>query len=302
MTARPAALLAIFLCGFSSLPAGQEAAIKDDTGRWFTPGPAPPRRIVSLAPNITEILFALGLGDRVAGVTRFCDFPDAARAKEKVGGLVDPSIEKIKSLEPDLVIGFRGNPLRILDRLKALKIPVFILDIGRDIESLYPLIEKIGRVTLAEKEAGGLIRALRAKQEAVRESLKNAPRKPRVFLILHGMGLWTCGQDSYLNDLLAQAQALNITGGVPKKWLHYNREQIIKEDPEAILILAKSSSEFSKAREWLVRESRLDKTSAVRGNRIYWLDENAASRFGPRLIDALAQAALALHPGEFGVE
>ncbi|MDD8016431.1 MAG: helical backbone metal receptor [Acidobacteriota bacterium] len=302
MTPRPAVMLAIFLFGVSSLLVGQEAAIKDDTGDWFTPGPSPPRRIVSLAPNITEILFALGLGDRVVGVTRFCDYPGAALAKEKVGGLVDPSIEKIKSLEPDLVIGFRGNPLRILDRLKSLEIPVFILDIGKDMESLYPLIEKIGRVTLAENRAGELVRALRAKQAAIRESLKNVPRKPRVFLILHGMGLWTCGRDSYLNDLLVQAQALNITGQAPKKWLHYNREQVIKEDPEAILILAKSSSEFSRAREWLISESRLDKTSAVRGNRIYWLDENVASRFGPRLIDALAQAACALHPGRLGME
>ena len=113
----------------------RSVTVTDDFGEIITIR-GTPQRIVSLAPSNTEILYALDLDDRVVGVTRLCDYPGAALAKEKVGGLVDPSIEKIKSLEPDLVIGFRGNPLRILDRLKGLDIPVVSRDSVKDIESV----------------------------------------------------------------------------------------------------------------------------------------------------------------------
>ncbi|MGB8959622.1 MAG: helical backbone metal receptor, partial [Candidatus Aminicenantales bacterium] len=102
--------------------------IKDDLGGPFPLPEGTPRRIVSMAPNITEILFALGLGGRIVGVTRFCDWPPEARAIPRIGGLVDPNVEVIRSLDPDLVIAFRGNPLRLVDRIRKLGLPVFVLD------------------------------------------------------------------------------------------------------------------------------------------------------------------------------
>src|SRR4030065_1430916 len=125
-----------------------EPVIYDDCNTPFTQA-GPPQRIVSLAPNITEILFALGLGGGLARVTRYCDYPAQALQKEKIGGMVDPNLERIQAFRPDLIIGFRGNPLGILGKLRNLRFPVFVLDLGSSLDGLFQTIEKVGRVTRA---------------------------------------------------------------------------------------------------------------------------------------------------------
>jgi len=274
--------------------------IRDDLGRPFVLPEKTPARIVSMAPNITEILFALGLGSNVVGVTRFCDYPPETRTFPRIGGLVDPNIEIIQSLRPDLVIAFRGNPLRILDRLADLNFPVFILDIGNGLDNLTPLIGRIGRITRREKEAAALAAALEAREKAVEAALGAVAAKPRVFVFLYGQGLWTCGGQSYLNDLIVRAGAVNIAAPLPKKWALYSRERIVRDNPDAVFVLAKSPQDFEKARAWLVDEARLGGIAAVAAGRVFLLDENAASRFGPRLVDVLDAMARALHPERFG--
>jgi iron complex transport system substrate-binding protein len=273
--------------------------VKDDLGRPFVLPAATPGRIVSMAPNVTEILFALGLGREVVGVTRFCDYPPEALAVAKIGGLVDPNIEVIQSLRPGLVIAFRGNPLRIVERLADLRLPVFVLDIGTGLDALEPLIAKIGLITRREKQAEALCGKLRARRTAVEAALGEVERKPRVFVILRGQGLWTCGGQSYLNDVIRLSGAVNIAAAVPKKWILYSRESILRDNPDAIFIMAKSESEFAAAKAWLDGEARLGGVAAVRANRVYFLDENEASRFGPRLVDVLDRMARSLHPERF---
>jgi len=282
------------------IPAVCEAQIKpetvlDDLGNPF-PVSSPPRKIISLAPNITEILFSLGIGDKIAGVTRFCDYPAEALNKEKIGGMVDPSLEKIQALHPDLVIAFRGNPLRVLDRLKELRIPVFILQEGMRVDDVFQTIDKIGLVTGVPEKAANLVSDLKAGLSQTREALRNAARSPRVFLSLHGSGLWTCGRKSFLNDLLEKAGAVNIAGDVSRNWLLMGREPFVQQDPEAVVILAKSDADFEKGRGWFLHEPSFKKVAAVRTGRIYHLDENAASRFGPRLFQTLDRLAGLLHP------
>jgi len=279
---------------------GESQSIRDDFGRPFPLPPSPPARIVSMAPNITEILFALGLGPNIVGVTRFCDYPPEALPIAKIGGLVDPNIERIQALAPDLVIAFRGNPLRIVNRLAGLKLPVFVLDIGNGLSALYPLIARIGLVTRKEREAAELAAGLRARQSAVEAGLGTVLKKPRVFVVLHGQGLWTCGGGSYLNDLIARAGAVNIAAAMPQKWVLYNPERILRDNPDAIFVLAKSEADFERARDWLSREAHLGSVRAVVDGRVYFIDENSASRFGPRLVNVLDKMARALHPERFG--
>ena len=283
---------------FSCLLAAQDKILKDDVGNIFTLK-SPPRRIISLAPNITEILFGLGLGDQVVGVTRYCDYPAEALKREKIGGMLDPDIERISVLDPDLIIAFRGNPLSALKKLQDLRLPVFILDIGTDLESVYPLIVKIGRVTFKEPEAQILISALKKKQARVETALKGVSQKPRVFLNIHGLGLSTCGRESYLNDLLAKAKGVSITGHVPQNWLEYSREQFLRDDPDVIVILTKSEPDFERAKHWLKSQPGFSDIQAVKSNRVFFMDENPASRFGPRLFDALIELARLLHPERF---
>ncbi len=279
----------------------QAQIVKDDTGRNFVVPASPPARIVSLAPNITEILFALGLGDRIAGVTRFCDVPPEALAKPKIGGLVDPSFETIQSLRPDIVFAFRGNPLRAIERLRGLGFPVFVLDIGTTIDAIFPMVAKVGAATGREAEAAALNARLREDYRKIETALASVRTTPGVFLILHGQGLWTCGREAFLDDLITRAGGRNVAAARARSWIFYQREQLIRDDPDVILVLAKTVADFRRAEAWLAGESRLGGLKAVRTRRVYHLDENAASRFGPRLIEVLAQAAALLHPEAFGV-
>jgi iron complex transport system substrate-binding protein len=274
--------------------------IADDLGHPFALPAETPRRIVSMAPNVTEILFALGLGGRVAGVTRFCDWPPETKDIPKIGGLVDPNVEVIRSLDPDLVIAFRGNPLRLIDRLRKLDVPVFVLDIGRGLDALFPLIERIGRVTRTQERADALAAGLRARVDAVDAGLRQVTARPDVFVLLYGQGLWTCGGESYVNDLITRAGGTNIAAALPKKWVLYKRERIIKDDPDVVFILARTAAEFSAGRERFALMPGMNGVKAVKDGRIFELDENAASRFGPRLVDVLARMAAVLHPERLG--
>jgi iron complex transport system substrate-binding protein len=284
--------------------AGQAAAplqvIADDLGRPFALPAAPPRRIVSMAPNVTEILFALGLGDRVAGVTRFCDWPAAARDLPKIGGLVDPNVEIVRSLDPDLVIAFRGNPLRLVERIRKLGLSVFVLDIGRKLDDLAPLVERVGRITRTEDRAAALAADLRRRLDAVAAALRGTGARPKAFVLLYGQGLWTCGGESYVDDLVARAGGRNVASALPKKWVLYKREAIVEDDPDVIFILARSTADFEAGRAKVVKMPGLAGVKAVRTGRIFEIDENAASRFGPRLVDVLARMAALLHPERFG--
>jgi iron complex transport system substrate-binding protein len=290
-------LIAAAFFGPGVLPA---QVIADDLGRPFPLPARTPQRIVSMAPNITEVLFALGLGDRVAGATRFCDFPPEALRVPRIGGLVDPNVEIIRSLDPDLVIAFRGNPLRLVDRVRRLGLPVFVLDIGAGLEDLPPLVAKIGRITRAEGRADALAAEIRGRLAAVDSALKGVAERPKVFVLLYGQGLWTCGGESYVNDLIGRAGGANVAAALPKKWALYKRERIIRDDPDVVFILARSPDDLAAGRAWLTRMPGAGEVSAVRSGRIFAIDENAASRFGPRLVDVLDRMAALLHPERFG--
>ena len=276
----------------------QQKTIKDDLNFPYNLT-SPPQRIISLAPNITEILFDLDLGEKVVGVTRYCDFPEEALKKEKIGGMIDLNLEKINALNPDLIIGFRGNPLRILSRLRSLHLPLFVLEMGTDFETLFIVIKKIGTITQKEKKEEILVESLKKRYDRIQSALRDVQHEPTVFLSLYGTGLWTGGKGSFLNDLVGKARGVNIAGNIPRKWLHYKREQLIKDNPEVIIILSKSQREFSKVKKWMKKEAYLNGVKAVQEDRIYFLDENLASRPGPRLIDALEGLARILHPQFF---
>jgi iron complex transport system substrate-binding protein len=279
-------------------PAGQDLTIKDDLGYTHVLG-VPPQRIISLAPNVTEILFALGLEKRIIGVTRYCNYPKQAQTKNHIGGMVDLNLEKIIDLQPDLIIAFRGNPLRLVLRLKDLKLPVFVLEEGTTLESVFFLIKRIGLVTRREKEAGDLVDRLQGNLKRMETSLKNAETRPKVFINLHGKGLWTCGKSSFLNDLVLKAKGVNIAGGVSRTWFSYNREELIHQNPDYIVVITKSNEDFLGAKKWFSKEAHLETIPAVQKENIYYLNEDLVTRPGPRIFDALDRLARILHPASF---
>ena len=279
-----------------ALPRVSSQTIRDDTGYAFAIPGETPARLVSLAPNITEILFALGLGANVAGATRFCDFPPEALAVPRVGGFVDPNIELVEALRPDLIIAFRGNPLRFINGARRLGYPLFVLDAGPDLESLFLLINKVGLITRRERQAAALVAGLRARAAAVEKRVAAAGPEPGALFLLSRPGLWTAGRASWLTDLAKRAGGRNVAGALRGKWLVYKKEQVVKDDPDVIFIMAPSEEAFVLARDELVRELERFGPRAVREGRICRLDESTAGRFGPRLLEALEDIAAALHP------
>jgi len=280
------------------LSGSQERIVKDALGYDFKMSSSP-HRIVSIAPNITEILFALGLEEKIVGVTRYCDYPNESQEKEKIGGMIDLSLEKIKSLNPDLIIGFRGNPLSILKRMKKLRLPLFVLEMGTNIDSVYSIIKKIGDITYREKEAMALIQSLENRQAEIQMALRDIRKEPKVFFLLHGPGLWTGGKESIFDNLVREARGINIAGNVPRKWILYDREQLVYENPDIIIIVSKSNKEFIQTKNWIEKENYLQSIKAVKMQKIYFLNENLATRPGPRIIDALFALARSLHPSHF---
>jgi iron complex transport system substrate-binding protein len=285
-------LLNIFAFGI------QTKTVKDDLGTVHVLG-TPPQRIISLAPNVTEILFALGLGENLVGATRYCNYPEQALSVERIGGLVDPDLEKIIALRPDLVIAFRGNPLSTIRRLKELGLPVFVLGGGTEIGSVFSLIERIGLVTRREEEAESLASCLRKDLKKIRASLKDVRYRPRVFLDLYGKDLWTCGKSSFLNDLVVAAKGINIAGKFSRAWFPYNLEELIHQDPEHIVIITASREDFGHIKRWLTSEAPLAGIRAVRKGNIHYLQEDLVTRPGPRILQALDQLARMLHRSLF---
>lgn len=275
----------------------QTREFRDDLGHSIRLASCP-QRIVSLAPNLTEILFALGLEGEIAGVTRYCDYPEEAGSKEIVGGLIDLNLEKIRSLKPELVLGFRGNPRRVIDRLYKQKIPVYVFDSGRTFDDLFALIARIGRLACRQEQAAALIAGLKQQIAETEKFFPPSGRPKRVFLTMFGQGsgLWTCGRDSYLNYMLERAQAENVAAAQKGNWLVYNREKLVKDDPELILILSRRRKDFEQARDWFSAQPAFQKISAVREGRFFFLDENLFSRFAPRLVEAYRQLVLTLYP------
>jgi len=296
-TLKENAILLVFFLPILHLisPSSQNQTITDALGHTHILGDAP-QRIISLAPNITEILFALGLDEEIAGVTRYCNYPRKARTKTRIGGLVDPDLEKIIHLQPDLVIAFRGNPLRMVHRLKDLGLPVFVLDEGMSLESVFALIHKIGRVTGKEKAAEKLTTRLREKLQSIEDRLEKETKRPKVFIDLYGKGLWTFGEKSVLNDLVSKAKGENVAGDIPRSWFNYNREELIHQDPEFIVVISKSEQDFLDVKAWLTEKAHLESIQAVQKGNIYILEEDLIARPGPRLFQALDRLARILHP------
>ncbi|MGB9894131.1 MAG: ABC transporter substrate-binding protein, partial [Candidatus Saccharicenans sp.] len=275
----------------------QNIEFRDDLGHKLTLKSCP-QRIISLAPNLTEILFALGLNQEIIGVTRYCDYPQEARTKEKIGGLVDLNQEKIQSLHPDLILGFRGNPRRTMEKLYKDKLPVLGFESGQSFEDLFQLIAKIGRLTCRPEQAAQLIAKLKASLTEAENKLSAIKTSKKVFLTLYGRGsgLWTCGRRSYLNHLLGRARLENVASSLEADWLVYNREKLIEDNPELILILCQDQAAFDKACLWFESQPAFQKITAVHSKNFRFLEENRFSRFSPRLIEAYQLLLKAVYP------
>ncbi|HKQ07168.1 MAG TPA: helical backbone metal receptor [Blastocatellia bacterium] len=267
-------------------PAGGQT-VTDELGRTVN-APARPQRIVSLAPSITEILFALGLGDRVVGVTSYCDYPPEATGKEKVGDTVRPSVEKLVALRADLVIASTSSQLeQFIAKLDDLSIPVYISN-PRRVGDVTDTIERIGTLTGATERARELSDSLQKRMAAIDAGLAGAERL-RVLVILNAEPLITAGGSTFVNDLIERAGGRSISANESAEYPQYSLETAVAARPEVIFLQAQDAP----------LPGRLKETPAARAGRVYHIDDNLMLRPGPRIVDGLEQMAAELHPEIF---
>jgi iron complex transport system substrate-binding protein len=269
--------------------------VTDEVGRTVEV-PDDPQRIVSLAPSITETLFDLGLESRIVGVTDYCDFPAAAQLKPRVGGIINPSLERIIALKPDLLfVTSEANKFEILAQMAKLHVPVFATS-PRSIEGVFKSIRLLGEVTNTRSRAEELVNQLEARRARVLEKVKGLNR-PRVLILYDLKPIVAGGKHTYPTDLIQTAGGTSITGGLEQDWPRLNIEFIVENDPEIIFLTPMySGSAESNALRSL---SGWKLTSAVRQNKIYTLDDRI-NHPSPRIIDVLEMLAERIHPEASG--
>ncbi len=257
-----------------------------------------PQRIISLAPSNTEILFALGLDKEIVGITDYCNYPSEKVAqKEKIGGFATPNLEKIISLNPDVIFTTSGVQKQAVARLEELGVKVYVVE-GESVENLLSEIKNIGKLTGKSQEAQTLVDSLKKRIEAVEEKVNNLSKdqKPKVFLEIWFDPLWTAPKRTLIYQVveLAGGQHAVTIEGDWNQVTTVDPESIIDANPDVILLSFEGNDP-----ELVYKLPGWSAVSAIKNKRVFTIDPDTISRPGPRIIDALEQIAKILHPDLF---
>jgi len=273
--------------------------VTDDLGRTVTVDGVPDK-IVSAAPSNTEILFALGLEDRVIGVTEYCTYPPEAGEKEKIGGFSTVNLERVVALEPDLVLGSTQTGEEVVEELEGLGIPIVITS-PKDIEGILRDIEMVGEVTGAEEEAGSLIEQMRKRIFEIEEGsrpLEEGERQRVLYVVWHDP-LITAGSDTFADDLIEKAGGKNIAKNLTG-YKGMGIESIVAGNPEVIICSVSSGAggHDPATLEYVKADPKLASTSAVKNGKVYGIDSDIVSRGGPRIVEALEAFERYINPDQ----
>ena len=255
---------------------------------------AKPGRIISLGPTPTEMLFALGLDNEIVGVSRYCDYPEAAKKKEKVGGFVDVDIERIAELRPDLIVAFGTLQLPVVEALEKSGFTVFWI-YPRSVKDILDSFDRLGRITGAVRQAGELRATVEKELAALRSSLGNIPdaKRPAVFRVMSFNTRATIGADSFQSDLFFLAGGRNAFASSGKDYIELNGQELVKGDPDALLICG----DDEKGLKQQITDSPLYKDlRAVKNGSVLVMPCELTCRPGPRIAEAARRLARFLHP------
>ncbi len=291
-------VLAIVACLCACAAPASNAELRDDAGNAITPAP-PAERIISLAPANTEIIYALGLENKLVGVTEYCNYPAAAKDKPKVGGFSTVDIEKAVALQPDLVLAAEKHSKGVTPQLQKM---------GFRVVSLYPasvrgVIQDItltGKLCGADKEAAALTDSLQKRVDAVTAITGSlAPdKRPRTLLVIWNDPLMVAGASTLIGDIICLAGGDNVASQVIG-FASMNLESIVSADPQVIIVPTSMDEKSDRLWDFVSTDARLGSTSAVKNGRLYRIDGDLIYRHSPRCITALEQIAAFLHPDLF---
>ncbi|MGZ8610670.1 MAG: ABC transporter substrate-binding protein [Actinomycetota bacterium] len=258
---------------------------------------AEPHRIVTFAPSATEIVFALGLGDRLVGVSGpFDDHPAEATEIQEIGGAgdfgVDPNLEQVVALEPDLFLTIKGGD-QWKERLRDLGVPVVTLD-ATDLDDLVADIEATGRITGATDAASALAADLQAEADEVEATVASV-EPVTCFYETFYPPLYTVGPGTFIYDLLERAGCDPVTASATGQYPEWSVEDLVEQGPDVYLV----SSESGASARAVARRAGFEAVEAVAAGRVFPIDSDLAERPGPRIVQGLRLLAEALHPEAF---
>lgn len=269
-------------CKFASAK-GSNFLIRDDTGVAITLT-KPPRRIVSLAPNMTEILFAVGAGGHVVGVSDYCDFPKEVRKIPHIGG-AQIQTESVLGLRPDLVVANAAIQPGIIAQLRAAGLPVIAFRPSRW-ESVLATIRRVGQAVGCDQAADLVARKMEDRRRVVERKIKGRKRV-RVFVEIWNKPLMTAGPGTFIHELIQMAGGDDIAGDQQRPWSVIPTEVVLVRNPQVIILTCKNRGEVMARPGW-------EEMDSVHSGRVYEVNPDIYSRPGPRLADALENLAALL--------
>lgn len=256
-------------------------------------------RIISLAPSNTELLFALGLGDNVVGVTEYCDYPPEAKEKPYVGGFATVDMEKVIALDPDIILAANLHKETFVPALEDLGLRVITLD-PKSLEDVLDNIALVGAETGKQETADRLIAEMRARIDAVvtRVESLSEEEKPRFLALAWHDPIYAASPTNLQGNVIAAAGGINIAYDITSEPM--GLEAVIDRNPQVIIAYTGHGEAQHLPFEWAKTEPRLKDTEAARNNRVYEIDTNIIGRGGPRIIEGFELVAQFLHPEIFG--
>jgi iron complex transport system substrate-binding protein len=275
--------------------AGSFRTVNDDTGRTIRVA-TPVRRIVSLSPSMTEIVYALGLQDQLVGDTDFCDYPPDAAKKHKVGGVINPSLEEIVSLKPDLVLVTSSNRWETVHALERLGIPSYAAE-PRTLAEIRALVRHLA-VVLGKPEAGDALDSeLQQKTDRLQQKLQNVS-SARVLFVVWTDPLISIGKNTFISDALTYAGAVSVVDSA-QDWPRVSLEEVAHLQPEILIFASDRPETIARDVEALALRPDWNSLDAIKHRRFVVVSE-AVNRPAPRFFSAVEQLARQLHPDAFG--
>ena len=259
-----------------------------------------PEKIISLAPSNTEIVYALGLEDRLVGVTEYCDYPEAAKEKPQVGGFSTVDIEKVVEIQPDLILATNIHKDEVTPQLKRLGLTVLTLD-PKTVDEILEAINLIGRFTGKTKAASQLTTEMENRIKAVTDKTLALPeaQRPAVFYILWHDPLRTVSAEARIHELIVKAGGMNIAQDLEGGYPTMSLEAVIMANPQVIIAGSGHGTGENLPFQFALTEPRLAEVEARRNDRVYEIDADLTSRHAPRIVDGLEKLAEFIHPELF---
>jgi len=256
-----------------------------------------PERIISASPSETEILFALGLGDRIVGVSDYDNYPEEALSKPKVGGVLKPNVEAIIASEPDLLIGGISMPDDAADKFRELNVNIYKTD-PKNVEDVLTNIEQLGLITNTQAQAEELVAKMREDIRKVSEAVASLNEADKKKVYVEFAPGWTVGSGEFMHELLTLAGGINIAGDQPG-WNKINEEKIIQDNP-AVILYAANLVDYDSGKpleEVIKNRSGWDQIQAIQDGRLIAIDNDVLARPGPRITEGLLLMFEGIYPG-----